>query len=63
VGAAVEADLVVETDMETFFALATGQLELRSAVKCGQALVEGSREARERCFRVLSLAPRVGAAA
>jgi DNA-binding HxlR family transcriptional regulator len=63
VGAVADADLVVETDMSTFFALATGQLELRSAVKCGQALAEGSREARDRCFRVLSLAPRVGAAA
>jgi DNA-binding HxlR family transcriptional regulator len=63
VGAAAGADLVVETDMATFFALATGELELKSAVKCGRALVEGSREARDRCFRVLSLAPRVGAAA
>jgi DNA-binding HxlR family transcriptional regulator len=63
VGAAADADLVVETDMSTFFALATGQLQLRSAVKCGQALAEGSREARDRCFRVLSLSPRVGAAA
>jgi DNA-binding HxlR family transcriptional regulator len=63
VGAASDADLVVETDMATFFALATGELELRSAVKCGRALVQGSREARDRCFRVLSLAPRVGAAA
>jgi DNA-binding HxlR family transcriptional regulator len=63
VGAASDADLVVETDMATFFALATGELELRSAVKCGRALAQGNREARDRCFRVLSLAPRVGAAA
>jgi DNA-binding HxlR family transcriptional regulator len=63
VGTVADADLVVETDMATFFALATGELELKSAVKCGRALVEGSREARDRCFRVLSLAPRVGAAA
>jgi DNA-binding HxlR family transcriptional regulator len=63
VGAAADADLVVETDMATFFALATGELELKSAVKCGRALVQGNREARDRCFRVLSLAPRVGAAA
>src|SRR5512133_547142 len=40
VGAASDADLVVETDMATFFALATGELELRSAVKCGRALAE-----------------------
>ena len=60
VGAADEADVVVETDMETFFGLASGQLELRDAVKCGRAAVEGDREARHRCFRVLSLAPRVG---
>jgi DNA-binding HxlR family transcriptional regulator len=63
IGAASEADLVVETDMATFFALATGELELRSAVQCGRALAQGSREARDRCFRVLSLALRVGAAA
>jgi DNA-binding HxlR family transcriptional regulator len=63
VGLATDADLLVQTDMATFFDLATGELELKSAVKCGRALAQGSREARDRCFRVLSLAPRVGAAA
>jgi DNA-binding HxlR family transcriptional regulator len=63
VGLATDADLLVQTDMATFFDLATGELDLKSAVKCGRALAQGSREARDRCFRVLSLAPRVGAAA
>jgi DNA-binding HxlR family transcriptional regulator len=63
VGLAADADLLVQTDMATFFDLATGELELKSAVKCGRALAQGTREARDRCFRVLSLAPRVGAAA
>ena len=62
-GAAEDADLVVEVDMGTFFELAGGELELRNAVKRGQARVEGDAAARDRCFRVLSLAPRVSAAA
>jgi DNA-binding HxlR family transcriptional regulator len=63
VGGAEDADLVVETDMPTFFALATGELEPRDAVKCGRAHVDGEIDALERCFRVLSLTRRVGAAA
>jgi DNA-binding HxlR family transcriptional regulator len=63
VGAAEDADLVVETDMETFFPLATGQLDPREAVVRGRARIEGNLRTLERCFRVLSLAPRVGAAA
>jgi hypothetical protein len=62
-GAAADADLVVEVDMETFFALATGALAPRSAVKDGCAHVRGKLDALDRCFRVLSLAPRVPAAA
>ena len=62
-GAAEDADVVVEVDMETFFALASGELAPREAVKSGRAQVEGTLEALERCFRVLSLAPRVAAAA
>jgi DNA-binding HxlR family transcriptional regulator len=60
-GAADDADLVVAVDMDTFFALAAGELELRDAVKRGLARVEGEPEAIDRCFRVLSLAPRVAA--
>ena len=62
-GAAEDADLNVEIDMDTFFALASGQLALREAVKSGRAQVTGDAAARDRCFRVLSLAPRVNAAA
>jgi len=62
-GGAEEADVVVEVDMETFFKLASGELAPGDAVKSGRAQVEGTLEALERCFRVLSLAPRVAAAA
>jgi DNA-binding HxlR family transcriptional regulator len=58
-GAAEDADLVVEVDMDTFFALAGGELELRDAAEGGLARVEGHPEALDRCFRVFSLEPRV----
>jgi DNA-binding HxlR family transcriptional regulator len=60
IGAAEEADLVVEMGMDTFFALATGEVELREAAERGTARVEGDPAAIDRCFRVLSLAPRAG---
>jgi DNA-binding HxlR family transcriptional regulator len=60
-GAVDDAAVVVETDMETFFALATGELAPRDAVAAGRAHVTGDRKALDRCFRVLSLAPRVAA--
>jgi len=60
---AEDADVVVETDMETFFALAAGELAPRDAVKSGRAKVQGDLEAFERCFQVLSLAPRLTAVA
>ena len=63
VGPADDADLVVETDMETFFGLASGELAPGDAVKSGRAKLQGDLEALERCFRVLTLAPRVTAAA
>ena len=63
IGAAHNADLVVEVDIETFFALAGGELEPRDAVKSGRARIKGDTAALERCFRVLSLAPRAIAAA
>ena len=62
-GAADDADAVVEADMGTFFALATGELELQDAAERGLAQVEGDPEALERCFRVFSLTPRTAAAA
>jgi len=62
-GTAEDADVVVETDLETFFGLALGDLAPADAVTSGRATVRGDREALERCFRVLTLAPRVTAAA
>jgi len=49
--------------MDTFFGLASGELAPRNAVKSGRAHLQGNLEALERCFQVLSLAPRVTAAA
>ena len=63
VGAADDADLVVETDMGTFFALTSGELAPADAVARGRARVEGEAATLERCFRVLSMAPRALAAA
>ena len=63
VGVAEDADVVVEMDMETFFGLASGELAPGDAMNSGQARVEGTLDALERCFRVLSFAPRVPAAA
>jgi DNA-binding HxlR family transcriptional regulator len=63
VGAAEDADVTVELDIKAFFALVSGELAPREAVKCGRARVDGDLKALERCFQVLSLAPRVGAAA
>jgi DNA-binding HxlR family transcriptional regulator len=62
-GGADDADVVVELDMETFFELTGGELDPHDAVKSGRARVDGDRTAFERCFKVLSLTPRVGAAA
>ncbi|MBA3385001.1 MAG: SCP2 sterol-binding domain-containing protein [Actinobacteria bacterium] len=62
-GAAPDADLVVETDAETYFLLSAGQLQPKDAVKSGRARIEGDRVLFERCFRVLTFAPRVSAAA
>jgi DNA-binding HxlR family transcriptional regulator len=62
-GAANDADVVVELDMETFFELTGGELEPGDAVKSGRARVEGDRAGLERCFKVLSLTPRLNAAA
>ena len=62
-GIAEDAEVVVEVDMETFFALASGEVAPRDGVKSGRASVQGDVEALERCFQVLSLAPRITAAA
>ena len=63
IGEADDAEAVVEVDMDTFFALMGGELEPREAVKRRRARVQGDPKALERCFQVLTLAPRVSAAA
>lgn len=62
-GAVEDADLTVRTDTETFFALASGDLDPDEALEQGRATIEGDAEVLRRCFRVLSLAPRVRTAA
>jgi hypothetical protein len=49
-------------DIDTFFALANGELGLRDAVASGVARAEGDPAAIDRCFGVLSIAPRITAA-
>jgi DNA-binding HxlR family transcriptional regulator len=63
VGAAEDAVIEIETDMETFFSLAGGQLAPRDALKRRLVSIEGDRAAYERFFQVFSLAPRTRAAA
>ncbi len=63
VGAAEDADVVVETDMPTFFALVSGELAPAEAVRRKHASVEGDFDALERCFRVLTFAQRTPAVA
>jgi DNA-binding HxlR family transcriptional regulator len=55
---AEDADLRVETDMDTFFALASGDLSPNDAIAKGRARIDGDPAVLERCFTVLSLAPR-----
>jgi DNA-binding HxlR family transcriptional regulator len=62
-GAAEDADLVVETDMDTFFRLVSGDVAPRSVLKQGLVTITGDRAAFERCFKVLTFAPRTRAAA
>jgi DNA-binding HxlR family transcriptional regulator len=63
VGEAEDADVIIETDMNRFFELASGELTPRMALKRGFVKVDGDRAAFERCFRVLTLVPRARAAA
>jgi DNA-binding HxlR family transcriptional regulator len=58
-GAAPSPDLDVAFDMPTFFALASGDLSAQEAVATGRAQLEGPLETLERCFTVLSFAPRL----
>jgi DNA-binding HxlR family transcriptional regulator/putative sterol carrier protein len=64
VGAAEDADLDAAMDMDTFFALASGELEPRQALRKRRVrLAAGEPERLERCFTVFSIASRVPAAA
>jgi DNA-binding HxlR family transcriptional regulator len=63
VGAALDRDLDASMDMATFFGLASGQLEPRQALRADCVRIEGKPETLERCFRVLSITPRLPAAA
>jgi DNA-binding HxlR family transcriptional regulator len=62
-GAVEDAAVTVETDMETFFLLAGRELPASEALGRGLVAIEGDPEAFERCFAVLSIAPRTPAAA
>jgi len=61
-GAVENPDVSIETDMPTFFRLAQAQLTPRAALKQGLAKVDGDKAAFERCFQVLTMAPRTRAA-
>src|SRR4051794_12155271 len=63
VGAAPDATVTVEVDRETFFGLASGQLEPADALRQDCVRIEGDPAAFERCFDVLSIERRVTAAA
>jgi DNA-binding HxlR family transcriptional regulator len=61
-GATEAPDLDVAMDMETFHALATGDLEPQNALATGRLRLDGDPATLARCFTVLTLAPRVVAA-
>jgi DNA-binding HxlR family transcriptional regulator len=63
VGQTADPDLVVEVDMPTFFRLAEGELAPADALEQSLARIEGDTTAFERCFQVLSIAPRTPAPA
>ena len=52
--APVAADLLVECDLHTFLALATGELTASQAARRGHAIVRGEAAVFARAFRVLS---------
>ena len=58
---APDADVTVETDIDTFFALAAASLAPRDAVEQGRVRLTGDVELLERCFQVFSITPRVPA--
>ena len=59
-GATDDADLDAAMGMETFFALASGELEPRTAIAEGRVELATGKPARlERCFKVFSIASRL----
>lgn len=58
VGAAEQADLQAAMDMETFFAVASGDVDPRDAAGRGDLQFEGDPDVLARCFAVFSFAPR-----
>jgi len=59
-GAADDADLDAAMDMDTFFGLASGQLEPGTAIAAECVELAAGEPARlERCFKVFSIAPRI----
>jgi DNA-binding HxlR family transcriptional regulator/putative sterol carrier protein len=59
-GATENADLDAALDMETFFALASGELDPRTALAEGRVELAAGKAARlERCFKVFSIATRI----
>jgi SCP-2 sterol transfer family len=61
-GAAETPDLELAIDIETFFALTSGELDPQVARAQDRLRLEGDPDALTRCFTVLSLAPRLAAA-
>jgi DNA-binding HxlR family transcriptional regulator len=59
VGATASPDLDLETDMATFFALASGDLPAEEAIEQGRVRFDGGPELVARCFRLFSFAPRL----
>src|ERR671918_313799 len=62
VGATDDPDLDASMDMSTFFGLASGQLEPRQALRADCVRIDGKPETLERCFKILSITPRLPAA-
>jgi len=54
-GAAVDPDVVIESNFETMVALGSGQMTSREALDAGMVRVDGDPDAAVRCARMLTL--------
>ena len=61
-GAAEDPDLDVAMDMDTFYGLASGQLDPDEALAQDRLRIDGELDALARCFSVLSVTPRAAVA-